>query len=141
MGEKAFGAVPERLSKADWKAIYHAFHHSAKGVAFGRGSFKGIRPFFRLCDAANFLEGGAELRKMHHPFGNDARRNNAQGKPAAEVAAAAGVVEPAEAKVCGEVGVARAGVLPEALIVFRPGVLIAENNGERSARSAALVYS
>ena len=55
---------------------------------------------------------------MHHPLGNYAGSDNAKGEPAAEMAAAAGVVVPAEFEIRREVRMSRPGMLTEILIVL-----------------------
>ena len=141
VGQNALHAIPEGFSKADRKAFHHAFNHSAKGIAIGRGGLKGLRPFLCVSEPANLLQNGIELGKIHHFLCNHTGSNNPKGEPAAELAAAAGIVVTAVLEICREVCVTGPGVLTEGLIVLRAGVLIAENNGKRSARSMALIYA
>ena len=125
VGQNALHAIPEGFSKADRKAFHHAFNHSAKGIAIGRGGLKGLRPFLCVSEPADLLEDSVELSEVHHLFGNYARRNYSQGKPAAELAAAAGVVVTAVLEIGREVRVTLPWVLTEGLVVLRAGVFVA----------------
>ena len=53
----AFHAVPERLSQADGKPFYCAFHHAAQGIPFGLCGLQGFRPLGRVLDAAHGYPG------------------------------------------------------------------------------------
>ncbi len=127
MGNLAFHTVPEGFSQADGNAFHRAFHHPAQGVSFSLGR--------------HLHQTGIEAGKVEHLLGHYTRGHNAQGEPAAEMAAAAGVVETAEFKVGGEIGLAGTGMLPELLVVFAAGVFVAEKDGERGAGGAALVHA
>ena len=82
-----------------------------------------------------------ELGKIEHLLGYYAGRHDAQRDPAAEVAAAAGVVESAVLEVGREVGMAGTGVLAELFVVLAAGVLVPEKDGERGAGGLALIYA
>ena len=141
MGNLAFHTVPEGFSQADGNAFHRAFHHPAQGVSFSLGRLQGLRPGRCLRKTAHLHQTGIEAGKVEHLLGHNPRGHNAQGEPAAEMAAAAGVVETAEFKVGGEIGLAGTGMLPELLVVFAAGVFVAEEDGERGAGGAALVHA
>ena len=141
VGDFGLHAVPERLSHANGKAFRHTLNNAAKGISILLcGLQKGV-PCVRTGAAANFREAGLDIGKMNHPFGNDAGRNNAQGEPAAEMAAAAGIVVTAKLEVGREISMTGPGVLTEGLVVLRAGVFIAEDDGYRSAGGMALIYA
>ena len=135
----AFHAIPEGFSQADGQSAHLAFHHAAQGIAFGLRGFQGLRPGRRICEAAYFRKFGVELGEIHHFLGNHTGCYHGQGEPAAEMTAAAGVVEATEFEVGREVGLAGTGVLAELLVVLRAGVLVLEEDGERGAGGLSLV--
>ena len=141
MGNPAFHAVPEGFSEADGDVFHHALHNAAQGVAVGLRSPERFRPLGRVLDAAHFDEAGTELGKIEQLFCDYACRNNAQRKPAAEMAAAARVVETAKFEVGREVSMARTGMLPELLVILAAGVLVTKKDGERRAGGVAVVHA
>ena len=93
-GVRDFGlyAIPEGLSHPDGKALCYTFNYSTKGVSIQLcGGQKGI-PGVRICVAAHLDKTGLNIGKMNHLFGDDAGSNYSQCEPAAEVAAATGIV-------------------------------------------------
>ena len=139
MGNLTFNAVPERFSQADGDVLHHAFHHAAQRVAVGlRGVQCGL-PSLGVLEAAHFGEPGMELREVEHFLGHHTCCDDAQGEPSAEMSAAAGVVEPAELEVGGEVRMTRTGMLPELLIILAADVFVAEQDGERRAGGVAVI--
>ena len=126
MGNLAFHAVPEGFSEADGYVLYHTFHNASQGVAVGLCRLERLRPLIGLLDAPHLSERGMEARKIEHLFGHDAGGNNPQREPAAEMAAAARVVEAAELEVGRKIRMPRTGMLPKLLVVLAAGVLVAE---------------
>ena len=141
MGDHAFHAVPERFAKAYRQALHGAGHYASQGIAIGLGGLEGFGPGGGIGEASHFGEAGVEAGEVHHLFGNDAGGHKAQREPAAEHAATPQVIEASEFQVGREVGVARTGVLPELLVVFAAGVLVAEQDGEGSAGGIAIVHA
>jgi hypothetical protein len=141
MGNQGFHTVPEGFTQADGKALHRAFHNSTQGITLSLGGFEGVRPGGGVGKTAYLAQLCVELGKIEHFLGDDTRRHYAQRNAAAEVAAAAGVVEAAELEVGGEIGVARAGMFTETLVVFAAGVLVAEKDGERRACGVPLIYA
>ena len=76
---------------------------------------------------------------MNHLLGDDAGCNYSQGEPAAEMAAAAGVIVSAILEICREVCVTGPGVLAEILIVFRARVVVSENDSQGCTGSVSFI--
>ena len=141
MGHLAFYTVPERFTQADGKPFHGAFHYAAQGIALDLSCLQGLWPLVGVGEAAYGYQLCMELGKIKHFFGNDAGCHNAKGDPAAEMAAAAGVVEPAVLEVGRKVGVAGTGVLAELLVVLAAGVLVLEQDGERGSGGLSLEHA
>ena len=74
-------------------------------------------------------------------LGDDTGRDDGQRKPAGEMAAAPRILEAAVLHVRREVRMARARNVPEFRIIAAARIRIAENDGKRSSRRAALVHT
>ena len=141
MGNHGFHTVPEGFSQADGKALHRALHNSTQGITLGLGGLEGIGPCSGIGQTSHLYELRVELGKVEHLLGDDARCHYAQRDAAAEVTAAAGVVEAAELEVGGEIGMARTGMLTEAFVILTASVLVAEKDGERGAGSVTVVHA